>query len=165
MNMPQLKRATDLIQQLQAANINPVLYGSIGVSYHIGQFKASFGDIDFLVSDKWLESSWPQMQQILLTLGYSLFDEHEHEFINTSKQRVQFAKESVLIRDNILSSLNEIITVPIGELKVRTLSANGFKKAYEFSSKDGYRINTRIKDDEMVISLLTDYINIHPSAA
>lgn len=159
MKTPQLKRATELIRQLQAVNINPVLYGSLGVSYYLGQFKPNFGDIDLLVPDKWLESDWAQMQKILSSLGFSLFDLHEHEFIDASKQRVQFAKESVLIRDNVLNSLDEIITVSIGDLKVRTLTANGFKNAYGFSIKDGYRRDTGKKDDATVIALLDAYIN------
>lgn len=157
--MPQLKRVTELIIQLHEAGIDPILYGSLGVSFYLGQFKSSFGDIDLLVQDKWLESDWAQMQKILASIGFALYDEHEHEFIDTSKQRVQFAKESVLLRDNVLSSLDEIITVSIGELRVRTLTAKGFKNAYEFSIKDGYRRDTRKKDDDKVIALLDAYIN------
>lgn len=158
MKVTHLKMVVKLLHQLQNSGIDPILYGSLGVSYYIGQYKPNFGDIDLLVPDSWLESDWTKMQQILASLGFSLLDEHEHEFIDANKQRVQFAKESVLIRDNILNTLKEIITVPIDGIKIRILTAYEFKKAYEFSIKDGYRRDTGRKDDARVITLLNEYL-------
>jgi len=151
---PHFKKAVEVIQGLQQLGVDPILYGSTGVSYYLGAFKPSFGDIDFLVPDSWLEKNWSKLQDIMMKLGYALINEHEHEFTHPKQPSVAFAKESILLRDKIVKSLNEILPIRIQNTNVRTLTPSTFRKAYEFSIKDGYRIEQRSKDDASIIKLL-----------
>jgi dienelactone hydrolase len=155
-----LQRAVVLLKQLKKQGVDPILYGSIGVSVYLGNFKDTFGDIDLLVPDKWLDpkDKWSTLQPIMQKMGFTLIDEHEHEFRNDQGQEVAFAGESVLVRDGIVSDLKEIIRVELGGVSARTLSVASFKKAYEFSVKDGYRLEQRGKNDQEVIGLLDQYI-------
>jgi len=42
---------------LNEFGIDPILYGSLGVSVYLGNFK-KFNDIDFLIEDEWLSNKW-----------------------------------------------------------------------------------------------------------
>ena len=91
-------------------------------------------------------------------MGYRLVDEHEHEFSHPSLPDVAFAGKSILLRDGILTTLDELVEATIDEMTVQTLAPDAFRKAYEFSIKDGYRIEHGRKDDAKVIALLKSYI-------
>ncbi len=153
-----LEFAEQIIRQLKENGVECLLYGSAGVSIYLGQYKPSFSDIDLLVPDEWLESDWHKLQQIMSTMQYSLLDEHEHEFGHRSKPIVAFAKQSILTRDKIQKDESDIVMIPSGTTTLNTLSAVAFKRAYEFSSKDGYRIEKREKNDQLVIQLLNKYL-------
>ena len=150
----QLKTAGTIIKELQHHGIDPILYGSLGVSFYLGDFK-KFGDVDLLVPEPWVNTQWQNLMIIMNELGYTLFDEHEHEFIDKTGGHVAFASENVLVRDGISQSpIADVAIMNIGDIKVRTLNLATFKRAYEFSSKDGYRQNQREKKDSEVIALI-----------
>lgn len=146
-----------IIQYLKTNGIDPVLYGSQGVSLYLGNFK-SFSDVDLLINGEYLGGQWHTLQSIMNLAGYSLVDEHEYEFKNGNNQLVAFASEQVLLRDGVLNSLDEIVEASVGGVIIKTLSPQDFIKAYEFSKKDGYRKTNRGKNDEDIISLLNSYI-------
>jgi hypothetical protein len=151
-----LKDALRVIVFLQSHEIDPVLYGSVGVSLYIGQFK-TFDDIDFLIKAEWLNERWLELISILGKQNFILIDKHEHEFKNSEGIKIAFADEAVLLRDGIASSLDEVVTKTVGITKVRTLTPQTFKRAYIFSEKDGYRQSKR-KKDSLVIKLLSNFI-------
>lgn len=128
-----------------------------GVSIYLGPFKA-FGDVDLLISPVWLDEKWTDLQAIMTARGFKLVDEHEHEFQNTTGLCVAFAPETVLTRDGILDSLDEVVRTKFNDCDVKTLTPEQFKRAYIFSEKDGYRKNTRGKKDQEIIQLLEAYI-------
>ncbi len=155
-----LKDAAVVIEHLQKQGIDPILYGSLGASLYLGDFK-QFNDVDLLVPDEWMQIRWPELQQIMHDIGFRLVDEHEHEFKDNANRTVAFAGESVLVRDNIVNSLDNLITTEITGLTVRTLTPRQFKKAYSFSVNDGYRTEARGKKDQIAIDLFTTYIDSH----
>jgi len=118
MLMPNLPPATTrLIAALQKVGIDPILYGSQGVSVYLGAFK-QFGDIDLLIESRWLGADW---------------------------------QHTASLEDAL-----EIFTV--NDTTIRTLKPQLFKKAYEFSVRDGYRTAVRGKKDTDVIARLNDYL-------
>jgi pimeloyl-ACP methyl ester carboxylesterase len=153
-----LEKTAEIVRKLQARDISPVVYGSTGVSYYLGNFKSSFGDIDLLIDDVWLSKKWPQLQQIMSDMDYRLVDEHEHEFSHSSLPDVAFAGTSILVRDGIMNTLDELVTVTVDSVALRTLSPQAFRKAYDFSAKDGYRLEQRGKNDDKIIALLKEYL-------
>ncbi len=157
--MPMLPSETlETITLLQKEGVDPILYGSQGVSLYIGQFKR-FGDADFLVDSPWLSNEWDRLVSIMAKLGFFLVDEHEHEFQNDEDMRAAFADTSVLARDGIADPLDEAVQIfDINGVRVRTLRAETFKKAYEFSEKDGYRRELRGKNDRIIIGLIDNYL-------
>jgi hypothetical protein len=156
-NTISLPTATVIIEYLQSHGIDPILYGSLGASLYLGDFKI-FSDIDFLIEGVWLHNKWPELQKLMKDFGFVLVDEHEHEFRNDSGVMVAFADETVLVRDKVVAALEDITNRPLNGLKVRTLTPEQFKQAYSFSEKDGYRKNTRGKKDRHIIELLDAYL-------
>ncbi len=152
-----LKNTLCIISFLQSHKIDPILYGSIGVSLYLGKFK-TFNDIDFLIEKSWLHERWPELMELMKEKDYILINEREHEFKNSDGVIVAFAEETVLMRDKIVGSLNELIVRVIDGINVRTLMPQLFKQAYLFSEKDGYRKHKRGKKDRQVIELLNKYI-------
>jgi len=141
-----------VLGELQAQNIYPILYGSVAVSLYLGPFKV-FSDIDLLVPEAYLEDDWESFQTLLNEIGFQLTDEHEHEFLRADAQ-LNFASDSILVRDGIVSSLDEVVSVTAASLTVRTLSREALIRAYEYSMQDGYRKDQRGKNDQMIIDLL-----------
>jgi hypothetical protein len=156
-NHVHIKDALGIITYLQGHGMNPLLYGSLGVSIYLGSFK-DFNDVDLLVEDAWLGDRWPELCDIMQGKGFSLVDEHEHEFRNQAGLSVAFAQETVLTRDKVVDSPDRIITKKVGGVSFRTLSPEDFREAYRFSVKDGYRKDNRGKKDQKVIDLLDQYL-------
>lgn len=95
--------------------------------------------------------------------GFTLHDEHEHEFTNNAGTIVAFASEEVLVRDKIVASVRDSLQVIyVDNVPIQTLRPETFLQAYKFSMNDGYRKHARGKKDEHVILLLKDYLaNAH----
>lgn len=153
-----LSSTLSVVKYLQINNIDPILYGSRGVSLYLDNFKA-FNDTDLLVQPVWLRDKWDELRALMKADGYVLIDEHEHEFRNSDGDIVAFAEETVLIRDKVLGTLDEIVDIRVGGLTIRTLSPSSFIQAYLFSEKDGYRKDSRGKKDRAIIELLKAYLS------
>lgn len=160
LNLSEIRSAlVGVLQQLHRADIRPLVYGSVGVSFYLGEYKESYDDIDLLVDDRYLVEDWSNLQLLMEQSGYQLLDQREHEFGNGST-KVAFAKESILERDAIVQEAGDIILTSLDGESCRTLTPLAFVRAYEFSSHDGYRVNQRQKDDQSVIERLTAYLEV-----
>lgn len=149
--------ALEVISQLRGHRIDPILYGSLGCTLYLGDFK-DCSDIDLLVPENWVTNDWPKLCKIMHDCGFMISDEREHEFTSNAGITVAFASERVLVRDKIIKSSDEIIRIDVGGYYIRTLSAQGFREAYRFSQNDGYRRLSRGKKDGEVIRLLDNYL-------
>lgn len=142
-----------VLRHLQANGIYPILYGSQGVSLYLGAFK-KFSDIDLLIEERYLVEDWAFLYDILKKMHFELVDPGEHEFRNKNGNSVAFASERILLRDKIISDLKDVEVVSVDGFSVKTLSPEGFKRAYRFSLQDGYRKDVRGKNDSSILSLL-----------
>jgi hypothetical protein len=158
--MPSLPLPTILtITALQDAGVEPVLYGSQGVSLYLGAFK-QFGDIDLLVENRWVDTDWQKLVTIMKGLGFTLHSDHEHDFTDKSDTQAGFASIDILVRDGITQSLEGALEVfSINGAQIPALRPELFKKAYEFSERDGYRKDVRGKKDREVVARLNEYLD------
>jgi hypothetical protein len=143
-----------ILEILKVLNIKPVIYGSFGVATYLGDFK-DFEDIDILIEDEFINEKWGEFRKIFESKGFNLINEKEHEF-ELGGKKVGFASKIILIRDKIISDYSELVQYK--NKNALTLTPEDFLKAYKFSVKDGYRINTRGKKDEDIIEKLGVYI-------
>lgn len=133
--------------------IDSILYGSLGASVYLGNFK-EFGDIDLLIPDLYLKDKWPELTSIMNNNGFKLIDEQEHEFSNDQGIEVAFAGQSILERDKICNPQKDIQIHYINGIAIKTLSKEAFIRAYIVSAKDGYRKDVRGKKDLDIINRL-----------
>jgi len=143
-----------IIKVLKGKNITPVIYGSFGVSNYLGNFKI-FEDIDILIDDDFVKNKWPEFKKLMEMNGFILIDVKEYEFEFGSK-KVGFASKDILIRDQIINDYSELVKYK--DTNAYTLTPKSFLRAYQFSLRDGYRIDTRGKKDQDVIDRLKAYI-------
>ncbi len=152
---------TQIIKILKEFNIRPVIYGSFGVSYYLGNFK-QFGDLDLLIDDRYIDNSWEEFKAVLSSHNFVLIDEREHEFL-FNNLRIGFAKKSILIKDQIIEDYADL--VKYGEVDAYILRPEHFLAAYRFSLKDGYRLTNRLKKDQDIIDKLIEYIKVNKVTA
>lgn len=143
-----------ILDILKERNIKPIVYGSFGVSIYLGSFK-NFEDIDILIEDEFINDKWEEFKKLFESKGFFLVNEKEHEFELTGK-KVGFASKDILIRDKIINDFSELVQYKNKD--ALTLTPEDFLKAYKFSVKDGYRINTRGKKDSGIIERMEIYI-------
>ena len=143
-----------ILEILKELNIKPVVYGSFGVATYLGNFK-DFEDIDILIEDEFINDKWVEFRKFFELNDFVLTDEKEHEFKFEGK-KVGFASKNILIRDKIINDYSELVHYKNED--AFTLKPEDFLKAYKYSIKDGYRINTRGKKDNSIIEKLEIYI-------
>lgn len=131
---------------LDKNGIGSILYGSLGASIYLGNFK-KFNDIDLLVKKDFVENRWPELKKIMAKQGFSVSDEKEHEFINPKGVKIAFAGNNILKKDGICTLGTGVIKIERNGKKIRTLTREAFINAYLFSSKDGYRKEKRGRSD------------------
>jgi len=156
-----LHKAHDIMGLLGWKGVDTVLYGSLGVSVYLGNFK-EFGDVDLLVAPEWIEEDWGDLQDIMSSLGFRLVDEKEHEFRGADDESVAFAPLSIFDRDGIeFDPVHDIVDIDVNGTSIKTFSPELFRRAYEYSVKDGYRSEERGKKDQLIIDLLDAYTAHH----
>ena len=109
-------------------------------------------DIDVLIPKEYLDEKWDMLIDVMEGLGYSLYNIHEHAF---EKDGVSAAFASI---ENLVPFANVDITrIPVvAEDGVRyyLLTLEDYLKVYTASSKDGYRKDTKNKNDTEKIELI-----------
>ncbi len=144
-----------ILEILKELKIKPVIYGSFGVANYLGDFK-DFEDIDILIEDEFINNRWEEFRKLFKSREFNLVNEKEHEFEFNGK-KVGFASKNILIRDKIINNFSELVQYKNNK-GIFILTPESFFKAYRFSVKDGYRINTRGKKDVDIIEKLEVYI-------
>ena len=139
----------------ESLGIVPLMYGSLGLEYLTGQ-SLSADDIDILIPGIYVGEKWDALKFFLQTHGYTLIDEHEHEF---EKVGVHYA----YARIEELESFAGICPTDITQrdedgVRFLLLSLEQYLRVYTASAKDGYRINTRNKKDHEKIRLINTLI-------
>lgn len=135
----------------ETLGITPLLFGSLGLEQRLGA-NLNADDIDVLIPEEYLDEKWDMLIEVMTTLGYKLYDVHEHAF---EKDGVSAAFASI---ENLVPFAGVDITrIPVvGENGVRyyLLGLEDYLKVYTASSKDGYRKDTKNKNDTEKIELI-----------
>lgn len=138
-----------LLQQHFA--VVPLLYGSLGLEYRAG-ISLGADDIDILIPDVFITGRWPEFRAFLEQNGFTLADEHEHEF---EKDGVTYAYAGIGGLGSFAGfPLSEVGTAEAEGVRFLLLSLEQYLKVYTASSRDGYRIHVREKKDLDKITLL-----------
>lgn len=135
--------------------IIPVLYGSLGLS-RIVKKDLDSKDIDILVPQKYITTDWKKLIKTLYKINYQLVNEKEHEFICLNN-KIGIAFEEDLFPFAKVDC-KELKTITDKGVKYRVLNINQYKKVYEVSKKDSYRLQKNNKKDLKKIKLIDSYM-------
>ena len=133
-------------------NIIPLLYGSLGLEV-LTNSSLNADDIDVLVPKAFVTGEkWTEFKFFLENEGYELIDEHEHTF----------RKDSVNYSYACIEGLKEFADIDISDIEIRNISGTEFMllslkqylRVYQKSSKDGYRMNVKEKQDNQKIEFI-----------
>lgn len=137
-------------------HIIPVLYGSLGLS-RIIQIDLDSKDIDILVPQKYITTDWAVLIKILSKINYELVDEKEHEFVYLNN------KIGIAFEEDLSSfakvDYKTLKTVSDNGVNYKILNISQYKKIYEMSIKDSYRLQNKNKKDLEKIKLIDNYLN------
>lgn len=133
--------------------IKPLIWGSLGLSLVIGEFK-KVEDIDVLLPDIYIKNKWGDLKRLMEGLKFKLIDEKEHEF-GKNKIKIAFAGYSDLFYKIPTSSLK---VYSYAGSEFRNLSAEQYLKQYKEIVKIPYRTKTwKVKEDIKKIKLIEDF--------
>lgn len=138
---------------LDKNGIDSILYGSLGVSVYLGNFK-EFDDVDLLINKNFIGERWPELKEIMTEENFSVLDEKEHKFINSEGVKIAFAGNNVLERDKVCTLDTGVVEIERGGKKIKTITKEAFINAYLFSSNDGYRKEKRGRSDLDIVDAL-----------
>lgn len=122
----------------------PLLYGSLGLSLRLNE-PLSVDDIDILIPQYFFTEGWELFCTDLAAAGYTLVDVHEHTFV----------RDGIAFSYAAIESLSPFAGIPEEEIEVvtcagidfRLLTLEQYRRVYQASMQDGYRIHVRQKKD------------------
>jgi len=148
------KEFIKIAKELNAIDIIPVLYGSLGLSMIVNQ-DLKPEDIDILIPKRFLKQDWNIFKSFIEKLGYKLIDLHEHEF-QKNNIKIAFAdEEDLLPYANIDYTKLEVVS---SNCKYKQLKLEDFLKSYTSSLKDGYRQTKKNNKDKIKIKIIKENI-------
>lgn len=136
-------------------NLVPILFGSLGLTRVINWDRA-VNDIDFLVPKEFLKENWQTLISLMENLGFTMIDEHEHEFVR-SGESVAFGEEDDL-KELAQVDPKNLRVAEVNGAKFRELSANQYLSVYTTFSRDQYRQEKRGKADQEKIAKIQEYL-------
>lgn len=132
-------------------HIVPLLFGSLGLEQRL-HTSLNADDIDVLIPEAFLNEKWNSIVAIMNDNGYVLYDLHEHAF---EKSGLSFAFASIESLTPFAGiNLTRIPVIEETGVHYYLLDLQDYLKVYTASSKDGYRKNTKNKNDEYKIELI-----------
>ena len=129
----------------------PLLFGSLGLSRRL-EADLSPDDIDVLLPREFLADRWAELAELMHSLGYALYDLHEHAF----------GREGLSAAFAELEGLADFAGVDVGAIPIlsdtgssyRLLTLSDYRKVYAASAKDGYRRDKKLKNDRAKLDLI-----------
>jgi phosphoribosylanthranilate isomerase len=143
----------DVARKLNALDITPVLYGSLGIWVLTGGVPDGVDDMDILLPEQYLNASWSMVRKAVESLGYTQDTKHPHEFW---KEVVRVSFDS-LERVALLSHTDLRVLTPRQEdgADFKILSLNQLLQVYQ-GCLTLRKENGKARKDELRIAYLTD---------
>jgi len=133
----------------------PVLYGSLGLYRIIGE-QGQCSDVDLLVADEFTGLRWPELIELMESLGFQLQDEHEHEFVKQGES-IAFGLASDLVNKADISP-DKLNVSEVNGVRFKELSAENYLTVYQLMLRDNYRQEKRGKADTIKIEKIKEYL-------
>lgn len=133
----------------------PILYGSLGLVKAIEK-DLKTDDIDLLVEDHIFSKHLNQIRTLMKGMGFELIDPKENIF-SRGLLKVGISDDGDMIK---FSSVNPSeLAVVDSSAKYRVMNAQDYLQTYKDPSLDGYRRDTKQKNDDAKIKLLEYFLS------
>jgi hypothetical protein len=134
----------------------PLLYGSLGLSLHIGD-SVEVSDIDILIEQAIYDASAHRLPRLMRELDLELVDAHEQEY-SRGGMRVGIASDGDMVR---FAGIDPSTLATKGApCRHRLLTLEQYLHVYTASQHDGYRQGARAKGDERKLALIRRSLGI-----
>lgn len=131
--------------------ITPLLFGSLGLEQRL-RIDLNADDIDILIPEAFLNERWDALVSVMECNGYTLYDPHEQAFEKAGLSAAFASIESLAEFAGV--DIAQITVIEEAGARYYLLGLEDYLKVYTASSKDGYRKNTKNKNDEEKIVLI-----------
>jgi peptidoglycan/xylan/chitin deacetylase (PgdA/CDA1 family) len=148
------KAMKQIVLDLRSLGIEPILYGSKGVSVYFGEFQTING-IDLLLPTEVFETHFDWLDKAMLMLGWARTMQ-KYEYIQGG-ERVFFAPNKLLFDEFIITSFSQLVDITIDGVTVKSLSPSQLLKVYKLHSQDPER-KAKFTEDSQIITLLEEKI-------
>lgn len=146
----------EIAARFNKIGVTPLLYGSLGLSERLRR-DLHADDIDVLIPAEYLRGKWEITVQIMQQEGFALCDLHEHAF----------SRGGLVAAYAPLEELHGFAGVDIAAIPVcrasgaeyLLLALADYLRVYQASAKDGYRRDTKHKNDSEKIRLIMQAMN------
>jgi molecular chaperone GrpE (heat shock protein) len=145
----------EITRELNKSDITPILYGSLGLSRIIGEFKKA-QDVDLLVSKDWIGEKWENLIRLMKNNGFKMINEKEHEF-KKGEEIIAFGDEYDL-KEMANIDINNLKLTALGGAKFKELNPRQYLEVYRYMSRDNYRQEKLGKEDNKKIELIKKYL-------
>lgn len=152
-NIPLLNLFLKITQKLNEINVIPIIYGSLGLYFEIGE-KGLVNDIDFVLKDKDFKRCWDKIKGMMEGLGYKNDLSHAQEFIDR-KPYVSFMAVNQLRK--VTGNFKKLTEVEFKGAKFYNFTLKTYLKIYKNGLKNKWRCSKRERGDLIKI----DYIKKH----
>ena len=137
-------------------NVKPLLFGSLGLERRL-RADLNADDIDVLLPEHYLHDGWVELCSLMESLGYELYDLHEHAFVKEACSVAFASIEGLAPFAGV--DIATIPTVSDSGAEYLLLGLPDYQKVYKASSKDGYRVNKKEKKDNEKLALISKALN------
>lgn len=147
-----------IAKALNKLGITPLLYGSTGLEQRLCT-SLNADDIDILIPKIYLKEKWfIIIENTMNDIGYSLYDMHEHAFEKCGTSAAFASLEELSVFADV--DIENIPMINENGISYHLLELNDYLKVYTASSKDGYRRDTKNKNDNEKIQLIKKALDI-----
>lgn len=131
----------EIVSELNKENIEPTVYGSLGLYFKMGKDKSLVEDVDFIVNDF---EEFLRCKKVMEKIGFQIDPNHEREM----------ARDDVYVSFINRSDVEKLIAEPlklekagIEDMRFFNINMNQYRKIYEEGLKNEHRKARKEKDD------------------
>ncbi len=138
-------------RRFNAIGVTPLLYGSLGLSERL-RCDLHADDIDVLIPGEYLCGKWETVIALMQQEGFTLCDLHEHAFSRCGLHMAFAGLEELHSFAGV--DLAAIPRLEKSGAEYLLLELADYLRVYTASAKDGYRRDTKHKNDSEKIRLI-----------
>jgi hypothetical protein len=137
-------------------DIEPILFGSLGLYRLIGDSGKTANDVDFLVPEELINEKWEEFRRFIESLGFKLENEKDREF-SRGEEMVSFGKVEELAQ-KFNFNMEDFLNSKIRGVRFKEFTVDQYLTFYRVLERDAHRQEKLGKNDKEKIRLIEYFI-------